>query len=110
MSAIHLNRNGRKPGAQNRHQGDIKAMILEALRRKGGADYLERQADENPVAFIGLVGRLLPKTVVGDPERPIVLTTAERELEARNLIRAAFGKPLLTIEHITQKEESENVG
>jgi hypothetical protein len=32
----------------------------------------------------------------------LVLTTAERELQARNLIPAAFGKPLLTIEELEE--------
>ena len=35
-------------------------MILVALNNAGGAKYLERQAHANPVAFMGLLGKILP--------------------------------------------------
>jgi hypothetical protein len=38
-------------------------MILAALAAKGGQKYLERQADENPTAFLTLVGKILPLQV-----------------------------------------------
>ena len=56
---------GRVKGVPNKVTGDIKAMILTALSNKGGAKYLERQADENPVAFMGLIGKVLPMQVTG---------------------------------------------
>jgi hypothetical protein len=40
-------------------------MILGALNNKGGVDYLMKQADENPTAFLTLVGKVLPMTVAG---------------------------------------------
>ena len=40
-------------------------MILGALNNKGGVEYLERQADANPTAFLTLVGKVLPMTVAG---------------------------------------------
>lgn len=46
-------------------------MILSALDRKGGIEYLERQAEENPKAFLSLLGRVLPMTVAGDPNAPL---------------------------------------
>lgn len=61
-------RGGRKKGTPNKLTGQVKEMILEALDRKGGAGYLERQADENPVAFMGLLGKVLPMTVAGAGE------------------------------------------
>jgi hypothetical protein len=40
---------------------DIKAMVLEALDRAGGATYLLKQAKQkNPTAFLSLVGRCMP--------------------------------------------------
>jgi hypothetical protein len=62
---------GRKKGTPNKITADIKAMVLGALDAKGGQKYLERQADENPVAFMGLIGKVLPMTVQGDPDAPI---------------------------------------
>lgn len=38
-------------------------MIEGALADAGGQDYLTKQAEENPAAFLGLVGKLLPKDV-----------------------------------------------
>jgi len=38
-------------------------MILGALDDKGGREYLARQADENPTAFMALVGKVLPSTM-----------------------------------------------
>jgi hypothetical protein len=62
---------GRQKGTPNKITGDIRAMILGALQAKGGQKYLERCADENPAAFLTLVGKVLPMQVQGDPERPL---------------------------------------
>lgn len=48
-------------------------MILVALRDVGGAKYLARQAEQNPVAFMGLVGKVLPLQLAGhDGQRLVV--------------------------------------
>lgn len=62
---------GRKKGTPNKINADLKNMILGALSAKGGQEYLETQADLNPVAFMGLVGKVLPMTVTSDPDNPI---------------------------------------
>lgn len=67
---------GRKKGVPNKLTGDVKAMILEALENKGGVSYLEKQADANPVAFLTLVGKVLPMTVQGDPDKPLSIVIA----------------------------------
>lgn len=54
---------GRKPGSKNKATAEIKDMIREALENAGGARYLEAQAHENPAAFMGLLGKILPKDV-----------------------------------------------
>lgn len=56
------NPNGRPPGP-NKLTTSIKAMIREALEAAGGAEYLTRQARENPTAFLTLVGKLVPAEV-----------------------------------------------
>ena len=43
----------------------LKDMILEAMHKCGGVDYLVRQAEDNPVAFLSLVGKILPMQVTG---------------------------------------------
>ena len=57
---------GRKKGIPNKLTADLKAMILGALADAGGQGYLARQAEENPTAFLSLVGKVLPMTVAND--------------------------------------------
>ena len=64
---------GRKPGIPNKYNADIKGMVLTALHDVGGAQYLARQAEQNPVAFMGLVGKVLPLQLAGhDGQRLVV--------------------------------------
>lgn len=59
---------GRGKGNLNKNTAAIKDMIEKALHEAGGVEYLKRQADENPSAFMGLVGKILPKDItVGGP-------------------------------------------
>jgi hypothetical protein len=68
---------GRKKGVTNKITRDLKAMILGALEANGGQNYLEKQALENPVAFLTLLGKVLPTTLQGDPDRPLTVTRIE---------------------------------
>ena len=52
---------GRKKGTPNKTTADVRAMILQALDSAGGAEYLARQSEENPAAFMQLVGKVVPK-------------------------------------------------
>lgn len=54
---------GRPAGSPNKITGSMKEMILAAFEKAGGADWLARQADENSVAFMGLLGKLLPSDI-----------------------------------------------
>lgn len=51
---------------------DIKGMVLTALNSAGGADYLVERANDprTAAAFLGLVGKVLPMTIAGDPNAP----------------------------------------
>lgn len=57
---------GRKKGVPNRLTGELKDMILGALEDAGGREYLQKRATENPVAFLSLLGRVLPLQVSGE--------------------------------------------
>ena len=57
---------GRPKGVPNKATTAIKDMIVQALTNKGGVKYLEKQADENPVAFMGLVGKVIPLQTSND--------------------------------------------
>src|SRR4051795_4544151 len=63
---------GREKGTPNKLSGDVRAMILAALDRAGGEDYLLEQATANPRAFLSLVGRILPTQVTGKDDTPLI--------------------------------------
>ena len=65
---------GSRLGKPNKLPIAIKDMILGALSDVGGRAYLARQAEQNPVAFLGLVGRVLPLTLAGDKNNPLVIS------------------------------------
>jgi hypothetical protein len=83
---------GRQKGTPNKMTKALKDMILGALEAKGGQEYLELQADKNPVAFLNLVGKVLPTTLQGDPDNPVHLSITEeqRRREVDAAIDAAF--------------------
>ena len=71
---------GRQKGTPNKVTKELKEMILEALDRAGGVDYLFERATDNPVAFLTLVGKVLPMTLAGDPNRPLLIQEIERRI------------------------------
>jgi hypothetical protein len=56
---------GRPKGIPNKTTTAIKEMVIEALSKAGGVDYLHGQAATNPTAFLTLVGKVLPLQVNG---------------------------------------------
>jgi hypothetical protein len=64
-SAPGERRGGRQRGTPNKLTGDLRGMILGALEDAGGRAYLTHQAHENPVAFLSLIGKVLPLQVAG---------------------------------------------
>lgn len=72
---------GRPKGVPNKATAAIKDMIIAALDKAGGADYLLAQSQENPAAFMTLVGKVLPMQVTGADGGDIsVITTIRREI------------------------------
>jgi hypothetical protein len=64
---------GRKKGAPNLLTAQLRDMILSALSARGGQAYLERQAEENPTAFLSLVAKCLPRDMrVESPESIVI--------------------------------------
>lgn len=72
---------GRPKGSVNKSTNAIKEMVLAALDKAGGEDYLVRQSSENPTAFMTLLGKVLPMQVSGPDGGDIgVITTIRREI------------------------------
>jgi hypothetical protein len=63
---------GRQKGTPNKVTAELKTMILDALDGAGGVEYLEGLAQSHPPAFASLLGRVLPMTVSGDPDNPLL--------------------------------------
>lgn len=64
---------GRPKGSANKVTSDVRKMVLAALDGVGGQKYLEDQAVKNPVAFLSLLGRLIPTKIIGDPAEPVTI-------------------------------------
>jgi len=57
---------GRKKGSANVLTSDLRQMVVDSLNAAGGQAYLAQQARDQPAAFLGLVGKVLPKEIKAD--------------------------------------------
>jgi hypothetical protein len=68
----HTKQGGRQKGTPNRRTAQLKDAILAAAEAEGGEEgltgYLRTLARDEPVAFAGLLGKVLPLTLTSDPE------------------------------------------
>ena len=79
---------GRKAGVPNKTTAALKDAILTAAelsgsdqKGKGGLiGYLRRVADDDVKAFSSLLGKVLPMTVVGDEDKPLMFSLIERRI------------------------------
>ncbi len=63
---------GSRKGVPNKIGADVRAMVLTALDRAGGPDYLLAQAHHNPKAFLTLLGRIIPTQITGKDDRDLI--------------------------------------
>jgi hypothetical protein len=73
MAAGRKTGGGSRRGRPNKLSADVKAMIIGALNKAGGEEYLLKQTNENPSAFLTLVGKILPLQMTGTEDGPIHL-------------------------------------
>lgn len=64
---------GRQKGTPNKVTADLKGAILAAFDQAGGVEYLAKLAITNSSAFCTLLGKVLPTTIAGDAENPLVM-------------------------------------
>ncbi len=72
--AQRIKTGGRKKGTPNKTTALLKDAILKAATDAGDGDlsaYLLKQTNDNPVAFMGLLGKVLPMQVGGAPDNPV---------------------------------------
>lgn len=81
---------GRPKGVPNKNTALLKDAILKAAQKAGGGgdegitDYLVSQADKNPVAFMSLLGKVLPMQVTGEDGDAIKIETVVRRVVRAN--------------------------
>lgn len=68
---------GRPKGSRNKMTTAIKEMVVLALDKAGGVEYLLEQSKSNPTAFLTLVGKVLPLQVEGSGEAGEFVTRIE---------------------------------
>jgi len=72
---------GRRKGTPNKVNALLKEDILEAAAKahpEGRVGYLTQQAKENPVAFMTLLGKVLPMQITGEGGGPVKFQKVER--------------------------------
>ena len=62
---------GRKKGTPNKVTADVRSMVLASLDKVGGIGYLVKQSEENPTAYMTLVGKCMPTKIEGDADNPL---------------------------------------
>lgn len=77
---------GRPKGSLNKTTALLKDAILMAAQKAGGdgedgiTNYLLGQAGDNPVAFMSLLGKVLPMQVTGEDGDAIKIETVVRRV------------------------------
>ncbi len=61
---------GRKPGSQNKVTKALKEQILGALEAKDGQAWFEARMDDQPAAFMALLGKILPSEMTATLQNP----------------------------------------
>lgn len=71
---------GRVAGQKNKFTRELKEMILGALDKAGGEDYLLARANDpkTQAAFLSLIGKVLPTTLAGDRNAPLTMEVSLR--------------------------------
>ncbi len=83
--AVGRKTGGRQKGTPNKINALLKDSILmaaEAAHPEGTVGYLTQQANDNPAAFMTLLGKVLPTQIAGDPDSPLVHVIERRIVKA----------------------------
>ena len=80
---------GRQKGTPNKFTASVRDAVEAAFNAAGGAEYLVQQAHENPVAFMTLLGKVLPREITADVRADVAVT---QTIDASALSTAALAE------------------
>ena len=69
---------GSRKGSPNKFTAEVKEMILLALERAGGVEYLAAKAESHPGPFMALLGKVMPMQVTGADGGPLEIVEIRR--------------------------------
>jgi len=84
---------GRPPGAQNKLTATVKMMVLGALGKLGGEQWLVRMAKKHPQAFMQMLRQVMPTQVVGDVNYRFVARMPAPEGDPEKWLKQYAPKP-----------------
>lgn len=67
---------GRQKGTCNKFSKDVRQMVLNALNGahpEGGEAWLKKQAEDNPIAFLQIVGKIIPAEIKASVKEKITV-------------------------------------
>ena len=69
---------GRKKGTPNKISAEVKKAIEKAFDELGGSNYLKTVGENDPRTFCTLLGKLVPTTLAGDADNPLIPSKIEQ--------------------------------
>lgn len=93
---------GRRPGSKNKWGQDLQRTILKSLDRVGGSRYLERMANEQPAAYMGLLGKCVPREMRAEITAELTIRQEIRKNLVDSLVEL-IGKQEANVIDVTPK-------
>jgi hypothetical protein len=97
---------GRAKGTPNRTTREIKEIVLEALDRLGGPEYLERVGLEKPEVFCQLLARVIPSQIKAELEteerRPSGIVVLPAQLSFEEWTAKHASDPAAALEQVRE--------
>ena len=101
-----LNLKGRQKGSKNRTPERVVAQILKSLDFVGGTKYLAQMAVEQPVAYLSLIGKVIPRqsNITGSiqVDQRVVVTDAKEWLQQQiTALHSIVGQKVLEHQEVS---------
>jgi hypothetical protein len=77
---------GRQRGTKNKSTVRLEALLRLALKREGGVEYMQRIARDFPVAFCGMLARLIPSEIIANVDATLRPAREVTDLDAARRI------------------------